>query len=330
MEHWQPAEAEARLIQDKAREADVRALGLVVLAATIAAAAAAWRTRRRRSPAAEPLPPADGPARAPIAGLHGAASLLALSVFADSAIEHSRGRYKNPGMYAPVLIAGLVMAANAKAMFGAAGSSTTRNGLHATAIALGMVGVGFHAWNVLHRPGGVSWHNLFYAAPVGAPAAMALAGIIGTAADHVRVAAPGAPATLARLPAGRALSGLVATGLAGTVAEVGLLHFRGAFNSRYMWLPVTLPPVAAGLLARAAVQPAGAPLKATKAMLSVTAAVGIAGAGFHARGVSRMMGGWRNWSQNLIDGPPVPAPPSFSALALAGIAALALIEPADG
>ncbi len=97
-----------------------------------------------------------------------------------------------------------------------------------------------------------------------------------------------------------------------------------------MWLPVTLPPVAAVLLARAAVRPAGAPLKATKAMLGVTAAVGIAGAGFHARGVSRMMGGWRNWSQNLTDGPPVPAPPSFSALALAGIAALALLEPADG
>lgn len=330
MKYWQPMQAEARLIQTRAREADVRALGLVVLAATIAAAAAAFRARHDRSLAAEPPPPADGPPRVPIAGLHGAASLLALSVFADSAIEHSRGRYKNPGMYAPVLIAGLVVGANVKPMFGAAGGATTRNGLHATAVALGIAGAGFHAWNVLHRPGGVSWHNLFYAAPVGAPAAMALAGIIGAAADHVRVAAPGAPATLARLPAGRVMAGLTATGLAGTVAEVGLLHFRGAFNSRYMWLPVTLPPVAAVLLARAAVRPAGAPLKATKAMLGVTAAVGIAGAGFHARGVSRMMGGWRNWSQNLTDGPPVPAPPSFSALALAGIAALALLEPADG
>jgi hypothetical protein len=48
------------------------------------------------------------------------------------------------------------------------------------------------------------------------------------------------------------------------------------------------------------------------------------GMGFHARGIARQMGGWRNWSQNVLAGPPLPAPPSFSALALAGRAALAL------
>lgn len=330
MKHWHPIETEARPIQTDAREADVRALGLVVLAVTIAAAATALSGRGGVSPAPESTTPSNGLPRLPITGLHGAASLLALSVFADSAIEHSRGRYKNLGMYAPVLISGLVVAANIKPIVGLAGGATTRDGLHATAVALGVAGAGFHAWNGLHRPGGLSWHNLFYAAPVGAPAAIALAGLIGAAADHVRLSAPGRPATLAKLPAGRVIAGLTAAGLAGTVAEVSLLHFRGAFNSHYMWLPVVLPPLAAVLLARAAIRPSGAPLKATKAMLGITAALGIVGAGFHARGVSRMMGGWRNWSQNLIDGPPVPAPPSFSALALAGIAALALLEPANG
>ena len=48
--------------------------------------------------------------------------------------------------------------------------------------------------------------------------------------------------------------------------------------------------------------------------------------GFHAYGVSRNMGGWRNWSQNVLNGPPLPAPPSFTGLALAGLAALSLIE----
>jgi len=48
--------------------------------------------------------------------------------------------------------------------------------------------------------------------------------------------------------------------------------------------------------------------------------------GFHAFGVSRGMGGWRNWSQNLLNGPPLPAPPSFTGLALAGLAALGLLE----
>lgn len=329
MIHSHPTRAEARLIRAKDRQADVRAVGLLILAVTIASTGAALRARRGRSHAAEPPHPIAARPRAPIAALHGAATLLALSTLADSAIEHSRGRFTNPGMYAPVLLAGLLVAANVKPMFGAAGTTTTRDGLHATAVGLGVVGAGFHAWNALHRPGGLSWHNLFYAAPVGAPAAIALAGIIGAAADHVRMAVPGEAATLATLPAGRAIAGLAAAGLAGTVAEVGLLHFRGAFNSRYMWLPVTLPPIAAVLLARIAVRPETAPLKATKILLGSTAALGIVGTGFHARGVSRMMGGWRNWSQNLFDGPPVPAPPSFSALALAGMAALALLEPAN-
>jgi hypothetical protein len=52
----------------------------------------------------------------------------------------------------------------------------------------------------------------------------------------------------------------------------------------------------------------------------------LGGVGFHIFGVSRNMGGWRNWSQNVLNGPPLPAPPSFTGLALAGLAALSLIE----
>lgn len=48
--------------------------------------------------------------------------------------------------------------------------------------------------------------------------------------------------------------------------------------------------------------------------------------GFHAYGVQRNMGGWRNWSQNLLQGPPLPAPPSFTGMALAGLAALELMK----
>jgi hypothetical protein len=58
----------------------------------------------------------------------------------------------------------------------------------------------------------------------------------------------------------------------------------------------------------------------------LTAALGFAGAGFHAFGVARNMGGWRNWRQNVLNGPPIPAPPSFTGLALAGLAALGLLE----
>jgi hypothetical protein len=60
--------------------------------------------------------------------------------------------------------------------------------------------------------------------------------------------------------------------------------------------------------------------------LRLTAAIGIAGVGFHAYGIHRNMGGWRNWRQNLLNGPPLPAPASFTGLALAGLAALNLLE----
>jgi hypothetical protein len=64
----------------------------------------------------------------------------------------------------------------------------------------------------------------------------------------------------------------------------------------------------------------------TTAALAVTAALGLAGSAFHAYGVSRNMGGWRNWRQNLLAGPPLPAPPAFAGLALAGLGALLLMR----
>ncbi len=41
------------------------------------------------------------------------------------------------------------------------------------------------------------------------------------------------------------------------------------------------------------------------------------------------MGGWRNWSQNALSGPPLPAPPSFTGVALAALAGLRLLEDHD-
>jgi hypothetical protein len=111
---------------------------------------------------------------------------------------------------------------------------------------------------------------------------------------------------------------------------VSLLHFRGSFQNPFMWLPITLPPIAALLTAGSAIErPHAAGHRFTRAWLRLTAALGVGGVGFHAYGVSRAMGGWRNWSQNVLDGPPLPAPPSFSALAVAGLAALRLRERED-
>ena len=95
-----------------------------------------------------------------------------------------------------------------------------------------------------------------------------------------------------------------------------------------MFLPVTMPPIAAACSAAAALsQPhARRSRDSTRWWLRLTALLGFAGVGFHAYGVSRNMGGWRNWSQNVLNGPPLPAPPSFTGLALAGLAALDLLR----
>ena len=93
-----------------------------------------------------------------------------------------------------------------------------------------------------------------------------------------------------------------------------------------MILPVTLPP-SAPLMASAAAGATG-----TRALVHALVDAtswrrwAFAGVGFHAYGVSRNMGGWRNWSQNILNGPPLPAPPSFAGLALAGLAALGLMD----
>ena len=64
-------------------------------------------------------------------------------------------------------------------------------------------------------------------------------------------------------------------------------------------------------------------------LLKVTAVLGLAGPLLHAYGIHRNMGGWRNWSQMILQGPPLPAPPAFLGIAVAGIGVLPLLEEAQ-
>ncbi len=205
------------------------------------------------------------------------------------------------------------------------GAHPARDVIYAAAGLTGIVGTGFHIYNVTKKVGGFSWQNVFYGAPLGAPAAMSLSGLMGFLAERVRDNRPGSRPTIGGVHAGRVVAALTGVALLGTVAEAGLLHFRGAFHNPAMVLPVTMPPIAAGLLARASVARRGVERPISRGWLAATAAMGVAGVALHAYGVSRGMGGWRNWRQNAFAGPPLPAPPSFTGLALAGLAALALL-----
>jgi hypothetical protein len=156
---------------------------------------------------------------------------------------------------------------------------------------------------------------------------MSLSGLMGFLPNGCATTGPRHAAHVAAIPAGVSVAAATGLSLLGTTAEAGLLHFRGAFHNPAMLLPVTMPPVAAGLLANAAIGRGVRRHFGPEAWwLAATTVMGVAGVAFHAYGVSRNMGGWRNWRQNAFAGPPLPAPPSFTGLALAGLAALGAAE----
>ena len=290
--------------------------GLVLTSFATAAVAAAIETALRPQSVAVPAP-----ARAAAATrLSGAAALLATAALADSAVEHYRGAFHNRNMVLPLIVAAQALGTSLHgAGDHAARPSITRHFGQVMGVVTGMVGTGFHFYNIMKRPGGWSWLNLFYAAPIGAPVALSLAGVIGGIAERLR----GNRTLFGFLP-GRLIARLVSVGLLGTSGEAALMHFRGAYHNPAMVIPVTAPPVAAALLAGTTVCSRLA--KPTSVALKALIGFGLLGVAFHVYGISRNMGGWRNWSQNILNGPPLPAPPAFTALAIAGLAALTLLE----
>jgi hypothetical protein len=290
--------------------------GLALTSFATAAVAAAIEAAVRPQSTGVPAPVTTAATRR----LSGASALLAGAALADSATEHYRGAFHNKSMVLPLVVAAQALGAS---LHGAgdrgARPSLIRHFGQVLAVVTGVVGTGFHFYNVLKRPGGWSWINLFYAAPIGAPVALSLAGMIGGIAERLR----GTRAVFGFLP-GRLIARLVSLGLLGASGEAALMHFRGAYHNPAMVIPVTAPPVAAALLTGATVCPALA--KPAALALKALTGVGLLGAGLHAYGIQRNMGGWRNWSQNILNGPPLPAPPAFTALAIAGLAALKLLE----
>ena len=257
---------------------------------------------------------------------HGS-GILATSVLFDSAVEHYRGGFHNPAMVTPIAASLIALAASIHGLSDSeATKHNTRDKVFWLTAATGVLGTGFHLYNVSKKPGGFSWQNLFYSGPLGAPAAIGLAGLFGLLAERVRATPPGRDPKLLGKSAGRMLGLASAASLLGTTGEAALLHFRGAFHNPAMYLPVTMPPVAAALMVKASLGSSRARRPFTRAWLGLTSLMGVAGVGFHVYGVSRGMGGWRNWRQNMVDGPPIPAPPSFVGVALAGLAALALLR----
>jgi hypothetical protein len=323
-----PGATGRELMGAPAREAG-RLVGIGLIGVLALAAATVLLVRRRTATSAEQRPPQQLQPATVLAArrLNRAAGVLAFSVLADSALEHYRGSFDNRAMFIPPLVSSLMLAISVH------GTADQRPAIHRVrhlvytlAAVTGVVGTGLHVYNIIKRLGGISWLNFFYGAPLGAPAAIALFGLLGYCSERVRETPSGSTPTLLDYPAGRALAAVTSGGLVATLGEVGLLHFRGAYHNPAMFLPVGVSPLASMLLANAALGPKGVNRFVTRWCLRLTAVLGFTGVGFHAYGVSRNMGGWRNWSQNVLNGPPLPAPPSFTGLALAGLAALGLMD----
>lgn len=218
--------------------------------------------------------------------LNDGCALLSLSVLADSAIEHYRGMFFNKAMYVPLFASTLTLCAS---LHGGRDRiperHTLRDAIFGLAAATGLIGTGFHLYNVGKREGGFSFNNLFYSAPVGAPFALLLAGLFGRAAEQVRDTGRGHTPRLFGFPAGRALAATTAAAMLGTVGEAGLLHFRGAYHDPFMFLPVTLPPAAAVAMASAAAKPSAVRHRLARLLLRAVQALGLIGVGFHVWGV---------------------------------------------
>ena len=240
-------------------------------------------------------------------------------------MEHYRGAFQNPAMYLAPLTSGALLASAAHAAFRPERLGLAGKSLCGFALAIGASGFGFHLYNLAKREGGIDWLNLLYGAPIGAPFALALAGLAALAGSSLVAQTDAAP-LLFGTPPGRAIAAASSAALIGTACEAALMHFRGAFHDPFMYAPVTLPVIAAAALAAANFRPRM--ITTARRLLQATVALGLIGVGFHLYGISRNMGGFGNLSQNLLNGPPLAAPPSFTGVALAGLAGLQLMEPA--
>jgi hypothetical protein len=104
--------------------------------------------------------------------------------------------------------------------------------------------------------------------------------------------------------------------------EITVLHYRGAFHSKFMWVPVlSLPAVMASGVASSLKKDE----RRSRAIFHPFAwgmtAMGTLGTLFHLRGIARQMGGFFNWKYNVVTGPPFPAPMQVALLGLLGTVA---------
>jgi hypothetical protein len=157
-----------------------------------------------------------------------------------------------------------------------------------------------------------------YGAPQLAPLALSAIGVLALVAE--RGLAGGT--TLGGVDLRRLLHGTVALALVGALLQCAVLHYRGAFNTPFMYAPFLAPPFAVSAAAWLAIAPSAAVASVARVFLWLSFLTGVVGLGMHLRGLNRQMGGLRLWRMNLLQGPPPLAPALFAGFSVVGLLAI--------
>ena len=249
------------------------------------------------------------------------AAFLALLIIAEAWLGHYRSGFPLRAQYAPLLSGGLltVLCVAAVIVPDSARLHTALRIAGWIAVVTGIIGVGYHHWyGIVEKAGGYRWllHYLMYGAPQLAPLALSATGALAVVAAQglSRGAGPADP------DHARLLLGIAAIALAGAIAQTGILHYRGAFNTPLMYAPFTLPPLAALGSGWLAIDPSPGITGFVRVCLWATILLAFVGLGMHLRGIDRQMGGLHLLRSNILQGPPPLAPAVY-----AGFAAIALV-----
>lgn len=258
--------------------------------------------------------------------LNRATGVVAVSALVDSAVAHCRGRFHDRALDAPLAASTLSLLASVQGTVDPRPSSRAiRDALYGLAALTGLAGSACRIFGVGEPMGRLSWRNLLDRAPPGVPGALMLSGMVGFLAERVRNDRPGTTSRIFGLPAGRVVGLATSSGLAWTIAEAGM-RVRQASRDPLTYVPVAVPPAAMVAIGRAALGVTKLPRPATRWLLRGTVLAGFAASVLRLHRVARASDGGRGWWRALINEPPAQVLPAFTGLALAGLAALDMLE----
>lgn len=250
------------------------------------------------------------------------AAVLTVLLFADAFVGHYRSGFFVKAQYAP-FVSGALLIAAALLAFVAPDVTWVQPALLVAgwiAVAVGVIGFGFHQYyGIATKPGGYRWllHHSMYGAPPLAPLALSAIGMLGVLAAYGL-----GGGNVAGLSVSDALLVLASLTLVGASAQAALLHFRGAFNNPFMYVPVTVPLLAAAASGWFLLAPQPWLYPVVTTLLWLTFAAGFVGLGMHLRGFDREMGGLYIPRENIMNGPALTAPALFSGFAAAALIAV--------